>query len=162
MHVYLIETKTVHSSAFPALFYLTLVLSTILIRSTTWIRWRSGICGLQTRVRVHQPPRSLDCEKLGQGGDLATRLRTHFIQCSRRLGTRLPFDRSNAPTQAWWGQSVTSWDRSFTLWGRSEVGQQIVADSHQEVCQAGAQCKSRPSAGKRNTLWSFIRAYNQL
>ena len=30
MYVYLIETKTVHSSAFPALFYLTLVLSTIL------------------------------------------------------------------------------------------------------------------------------------
>ena len=37
MCVYLIETKAVHSSAFPALFYLTLVLSAILIRSTTWI-----------------------------------------------------------------------------------------------------------------------------
>ena len=37
MYVYLIETKAVHSSAFPALFYLTLVLSAILIRSTTWI-----------------------------------------------------------------------------------------------------------------------------
>ena len=33
--VYLIETKAVNSSAFPALCYLTLVLSTILIRSTT-------------------------------------------------------------------------------------------------------------------------------
>ena len=38
MYVYLIETNAVHSSAFPALFYLTLVLSAILIRSTTlWI-----------------------------------------------------------------------------------------------------------------------------
>ena len=37
MYVYLIETKAVHSSAFPALFYLPLVLSAILIRSTTWI-----------------------------------------------------------------------------------------------------------------------------
>ena len=37
MCVYLIETKAVHSSAFPALFYLMLVLSAILIRSTTWI-----------------------------------------------------------------------------------------------------------------------------
>ena len=37
MCVYLIETKAVHFSAFPALFYLTLVLSAILIRSTTWI-----------------------------------------------------------------------------------------------------------------------------
>ena len=37
MYVYLIETKAVHSSAFPALFYITLVLSAILIRSTTWI-----------------------------------------------------------------------------------------------------------------------------
>ena len=33
--MYLIETKVFHSSAFPALFYLTLVLSTILIWSTT-------------------------------------------------------------------------------------------------------------------------------
>ena len=67
MYVYLIETKTVHSSGFPALFYLTLVLSTILIWSTTCIRWRPGICGLQARVRVHQPPHSKDCEKLGGG-----------------------------------------------------------------------------------------------
>ena len=37
MYVHLIETKAVHSSAFPPLFYLTLVLSAILIRSTTWI-----------------------------------------------------------------------------------------------------------------------------
>ena len=64
MYVYLIETKAVHFSAFPALFYLTLVLSTILIRSTTWIQWRPGICRLQARVYVHQPPRSQDCEKL--------------------------------------------------------------------------------------------------
>ena len=37
MNVYLIETKAVDSSAFPALFYLTWVVSAILIRSTTWI-----------------------------------------------------------------------------------------------------------------------------
>ena len=61
--------------------FITLVLSTILIRSTTWIRWRPGICGLQARVRVHQPPRSKDCEKLG--GGLGTRLRTHLIQCGQ-------------------------------------------------------------------------------
>ena len=34
MYVYLTETKAVHSSAFPALFYLTLVLFTILMGST--------------------------------------------------------------------------------------------------------------------------------
>ena len=34
MYVYLIETKALHFSAFPALFYLTLVLSTILIQPT--------------------------------------------------------------------------------------------------------------------------------
>ena len=55
--MYLIETKVVHSSAFPAL--LTLLLS------TTWIWWRLGICWLQARVCVYQPPRSQDCEKLG-------------------------------------------------------------------------------------------------
>ena len=33
-------------------FYLTLVLSTILIRSSTWIQWKPSICGLQVRVRV--------------------------------------------------------------------------------------------------------------
>ena len=78
MYGYLIETKAVHSSAFPAIFYLTLVLSTILIRSTTWIRWRPGtVCGLQARVHVHQPPRSQDCEKLC--GGLGTRLRIHLV-----------------------------------------------------------------------------------
>ena len=44
MCVYLIETKAVHSSAFPALFYLTLVLSAILIRSTTWIYGGDRVC----------------------------------------------------------------------------------------------------------------------
>ena len=80
MYAYLIETKAVHSSAFPALFYLTLVLSTILIQSTTWIRWRPGMCWLQARVRIHQPPRSQDGEKLGRG--LGTR--QHI-----RLGTQV-------------------------------------------------------------------------
>ena len=75
MFVYLIVPKAVHSSAFPAIFYLTLVLS---IRSTTWIRWRQGtVCGLQARVRVHQSPRSQDCEKLC--GGLGTRLRIHLV-----------------------------------------------------------------------------------
>ena len=37
MYVYLIETKAVRFSAFPALFCLTLVLSAVLIWSTTWI-----------------------------------------------------------------------------------------------------------------------------
>ena len=63
-----------------------LFMSTILIRSTTWIRWIPGICGLQACVRIHQPPRSKDCEKLG--GGLGTRLHMHLIQCGR-LGTRL-------------------------------------------------------------------------
>ena len=73
----LIDTKAVHFCAFPALFYLTLVLSTILIRSTTSIWWRPGICGPQARVHVHHAPRSQDCEKLG--GGLETRLHTHLI-----------------------------------------------------------------------------------
>ena len=38
----------------PALFYLMLVLSAILIRSTTWMWWRPDICGLQTCAHVHQ------------------------------------------------------------------------------------------------------------
>ena len=87
MHVYLIETKTVHSSAFPALFYLTLVLSTILIRSTTWIRWTPGICGLQPGVSAHQPPRSKNCEKLG--GALGTRLGTQCGQWTARHETTI-------------------------------------------------------------------------
>ena len=74
MYAYLIATKEVHSSA---LFYLTLVLSTILIWSTAWIRWRLGICGLQACVCVHQPPLSKDCKKLG--GGLGARLRIHLI-----------------------------------------------------------------------------------
>ena len=44
MYVYLVETKAVHSSDFPALFYLTLVLSAILIRSTTWIYGGDRVC----------------------------------------------------------------------------------------------------------------------
>ena len=36
----------------------------------------TGICGLQASVRVHQLPRSQDCEKLG--GGLGTRLRIHL------------------------------------------------------------------------------------
>ena len=77
MYVYLIEIEAVHFSSFPALFYSTSVSSTILIRSTTWIRWRQDISGLQARVHVYQPPRSQDSEKLG--GGLGTRLRTHLI-----------------------------------------------------------------------------------
>ena len=72
MYVYLIETKAVHLYAFLALFYL---MSTILIRSTTWIRWRPSMCGLQARVRVHQPPRSQDGEKLGGGLGMRQRIR---------------------------------------------------------------------------------------
>ena len=150
-----VETKTVHSSAFPALFYLTLVLSTILIRSTTWIRWRPGICGLQARVLVHLPPRSQDCEKLG--GGLGTRLCTHFDKCHSRvwLARLVPFvsNNSNSPTQAWWGQSVTSCDRSWgwsvTLWSWS-------ANSHHGVWQAGA-----PSDGQYNNPLTF-HPYSQL
>ena len=146
MYVYLIETKAVHFSAFPALFYLTLVLSTILIRSTTWIRWRPGICGLQARVHVHQPPCSQGCKKLA--GSLGTRLRTHLLLVS---------NNSNTATQAWWGQSVTSWSRSFVCEASQllyEVGQQIVADSHHGVWQAETQ--DRPSVGKYNNI-SFNR-----
>ena len=43
--------------------------------------------------------------KAGRGpGNEATHP-LHSVQCGR-LGTRLPFDRTNAPTQAWWGQSL--------------------------------------------------------
>ena len=74
MYVYPIETKAVHSSAFPALFYLTLLLSTILTVNHLDTMETGHICGLQARVRVHKPPRSQDYEKLG--GGLGTRLRT--------------------------------------------------------------------------------------
>ena len=36
----------------------------ILIPSTTWIRWRPGICGLQACVCIHQLPCSQDCKTL--------------------------------------------------------------------------------------------------
>ena len=50
------------------------------------IRWRPGICWLQARVRVHQPPRSQDCEKLG--GGLGTRQRIRLgAQVSRVIKT---------------------------------------------------------------------------
>ena len=81
MYVYLIETKVVHSSAFSALFYLTLVLSAILIRSTTSIYGGDRVyADSKARVLVHQLPRSQDCEKLG--GGLGTRRRI-------RLGTQV-------------------------------------------------------------------------
>ena len=157
MYVYLIETKAVHSS-FSALFYLTLVLSTILIRSTTWIRWRPGICGLQARVRAHQPPRSQDCEKLGLG----TRLRgyaplicgwdywwvkyvSYQCQIIRMLLCRLD-EVSQLPHEI--GHLL--YEASQLLY---EVGHQIVADSHHGMWQAG-----RPSVGKYNDCLP----YNQL
>ena len=51
-HVYLIETKAVLFSAFPAASYLTSILSAILIRSTTRIRRRPGIHRLWTCVHA--------------------------------------------------------------------------------------------------------------
>ena len=136
MHAYLIETKAVHSSAFPALFYLTLVLSTILIRSTTWIRWRLGICRLQAHVRVHLPPRSQDCEKLGRG--LGMRLRTHFDRwvCHSCQITRTLLRRLDEVSQLLHEIGHLLYEAGQLLY---EVGQQIVADSHHGVWQAGAQ-----------------------
>ena len=57
--------QAVHSSAFPALFYLTLVLSAILTRSTTSIYGGDRVYA--DSKHVHQLPRSQDCEKLGGG-----------------------------------------------------------------------------------------------
>ena len=54
-YVYLIETKAVHSSAFPTLFYLTLVLSTGILNHLATVE--PGVRRLQARVRFHQPPR---------------------------------------------------------------------------------------------------------
>ena len=60
------------------LFYiLMLVLSTILIQSTTWIRWRMNICGLQACVYIHQHTHSQDYKKLDRG--LGMGLRIHLI-----------------------------------------------------------------------------------
>ena len=87
--MYLIETKAVHFSAFPAHFYLTLVLSTILIRSSTWIRWRPGICELQARVCLHQLPRSQNCKKLS-GCLVGTRLHVicRLVLCPAKYNLR--------------------------------------------------------------------------
>ena len=101
MYVYLIATKAVHSSAFPALFYLTLVLSAILIRSTTWIYGGDRVCADPKHVFGFTSllVRSQDSEKLG--GGLGTRLRTHLIQFGQWTARHeILFDRSNAPTQA--------------------------------------------------------------
>ena len=57
MYIYQSRSLLCTSSSF--------LLSTILIRSTIWIRWRLGICGLKAHVHFHQPPCSQDCEKLG-------------------------------------------------------------------------------------------------
>ena len=60
---------------------------------------------LKDCVRVHQPPRFQDCEKLG--GDLGTRQRIRLgAQVSRVIKTRTLLRR---------GLSVASWGRSVTL-----------------------------------------------
>ena len=67
MYVYLIETRAVHSSAIPALFYLALLLSTFWCCQSFWIQLRPGTCGLQACVRVHKPPRYQDCKSWAGG-----------------------------------------------------------------------------------------------
>ena len=90
MYVYLIETKTVHSSGIVQCFDMVNHLDTV----------ETG--HMQTPSTCLHSPASLfqGLEKAGGGGGgLEMRLHTHLIQCGW-LGTRLPFDRSNAPTQA--------------------------------------------------------------
>ena len=142
MYVSLIETKTVHSSAF-LLFNIGIVHHFWYGQPLGWIRWRSGICGLQTRVCVHQPPRSKDCRMLG--GGLGTRLRTHFIQCGRLRRHETPIwqvERSYAGLMrsvSYFMRLVIYFMRPVSLWSWSA---NIVADSHHWVWQAG-----RPSVG---------------
>ena len=127
MYVYLIETKTVHSSTFPARFYLTLVLFTILIRSTTWIWWRPGIYADSKHVFVFTGLSFPVLQKAGWG--LGTRQRIHLgaqvseIWCFIKTRTLLR-------GRAWWGWSVASWSVS-SLWSS-------FADSIRE-CDRGAQ-----------------------
>ena len=79
-HMYLIETKAVHSSAFPALFYLTLVLSTILLRLSTCSQY---------------------CKKLG--GGLGTRQVKYGMLLSASTWAWWGWSVAS------WGRSVTLW-----------------------------------------------------
>ena len=73
MYVYLIVTKAVHSSAFPALLYLTLVLSAILMRSTTWIYGGDRIYADSKHVFGFTSPSFPGLRKAGRGaGNEAT------------------------------------------------------------------------------------------
>ena len=88
MYVYLIVTEAVHSSAFPALFYLTLVLSAILIRSTTWIYGGDRVCADSKHVFGLT---SLLVPRIAKrlGGGLGTRQRIRpGSQVSRVIETR--------------------------------------------------------------------------
>ena len=125
-----------------------LVLSTILIRSTTWIRWRPYADSKHVFVFT-----SLDCEKQSKEWGYP------FIWSQSR-------ERLHGHETTIWQVSeircVISVKKIQTLLrGLDEVsqllykvGHQIFADSHQAVWQAGH--KSRPSIGKHKTLWSSI------
>ena len=152
--VYLIETKTVHSSAFPVLFYLTLVLCTILIRSTTWIRWRPGICGFQARVRVLQPSsfQGLQKARRGPGNEATHPLDLVLARDSHLTGrtllrkldevSQLLHEIGHLPYEA--GQILVSKELLTAIMGCGRLGY-----------------KSRPSVGKCNKPLIF-HPYNQL
>ena len=170
MYVYLRETKAVHSSAFPALFYLTLALSTILIQSTTWIWWRPGSLGTrpETRDRACMDSKhvfvstSLLLPRIVKAGRGPGNEATHPLDLWTASHETVPFDRwvkygvllarillrglddvsqllhevAHLLYEA--GQLLYEVDQLLC-----EVGQQIFADSHQGMWQAGD--KSSPS-----------------
>ena len=99
----------------PAPFYLTLVLSDTV---NTLIRWRPGIRGLQARVRVHQPPRSQDYEKLGEG--LGTRLRIHLY------GSLVPCPRAPPGEKQSGERSRNSWAYSPKVVMTNEIARSVI------------------------------------
>ena len=89
MYVYLIETKAIHSSAFPAFFYLTLVLSAILILSTTWIYGGDWVYADSKHVFGFTSLLVPRIAKSWAGGWLGTRQRIRLgTQVSRVIKTR--------------------------------------------------------------------------
>ena len=116
MYVYLIETKAVFYSAFPAFFYLTLVYC-----PPFWYGQPLGYGGDRAYADSKHVFASTQLassfpgwRKAGQGAWERGYAPTLTGECMSFVS-----NNSKASTQAWWGQSVTWWGWSVTLWSRS-------------------------------------------
>ena len=122
------------------------------------IRWRPGMCWPQARVRVHQPPRSQDSEKLG--GGLGTRLHTHLIQfrqwTARHESTIWQVERSYAGlmrSDSYFMRSVIHLMKPVRSWSANSCWQPSWG-------VAGWGTRVDLQLGSVKNLWSFILTTN--